>query len=161
MTDDRPRPKYGEYAPVVATPAVAPPVAEVLESPAPSPRRAWDIVLTTFLLLVGVYDIVTGFGRFADLGGTLANAYSSQGFPAFTSMALATTLGLVINISRVVILAVTIALSLVRLARGRIAFWIPLAGAALGLIVVFACVLAIVMTDPALAQYVAEQAATP
>ena len=79
MTDDRPRPKYGEYAPL-GTPAAATPVvaAPTVVEPEVQPvrrRRTWDIALTTALLILGVLDVAGSFSRFGSLAATLRDAY--------------------------------------------------------------------------------------
>jgi hypothetical protein len=160
MTDDRPRPRYGEYAPIPTTP-VAPPAPVPAEAPAPVARRrvprTWDLVLTTTLLLIGVFDVVAGFSRFADLGGVLNEAYVAQGFPAFTSMELAASAGVVINVLRVVLIVAAIVGSLALISRGRTAFWVPLAAGAAAALVVIVALFVVIISDPALAEYVAQQ----
>jgi hypothetical protein len=93
--DDRPEPKYGQYAPVPSAPPAVEPVPVVETAPvaieppteaAVRPRRTWDVVLTTLLLLVGVYDVVTSYGTFANLGESLKTVYQQQGFGEFTSV---------------------------------------------------------------------------
>lgn len=163
MTDDRPEPRYGQYAPLPPTPE-SPPTGPEPAAALPAvqaPRRTWDVVLTTLLLLLGVIDVVSGFPQFAGLAATLGTVYASQGFGTFTSDGLAATMGIAINVARVVVLAAAIVVSLLRIRANRIAFWVPLAGAALAALVVIVCVLAVILQDPALAEYVAKQSATP
>lgn len=178
MSDPRPLPKYGEYAPVPPVdPGVVPPVPPidlavaplVTDQPAAAPgtggtpgtRRTWDVVLTAVLLLFGVWDVVTGYPRFAELDVALRSAYEDQGIGAFTADTLATTMGLVINIGRVVLLVVAIVVSLRLIARRRLSFWAPLgAGVIAGLFVVV-CILVVVLRDPALADYAMQQVGTP
>lgn len=177
VTDDRPRPHYGEYAPLppagspaapvaavppVSTP-VAPPAPGSVGSPsstavvAPQPRRVRDVILTTTLLLCGVVDVVSGFAQYGDLAGTLRATYVSQNYPAFTADALANTMGLAINVARVTLLVAAIIASLLLIRVNRRAFWVPLAAAVVGAIVVTVCVLVVILTDPALGQYLATQ----
>jgi len=155
MTDERPRPRYGEYAPV--SPAVRPvpaptPVVEAVV--APKPRSSWDVFLTTMLLLLGVIDVVTGFSQFSNLADTLRTTYASQGLPAFTADALANRMGVAINIARVAVLVAAVIFSLLLIRSNRRSFWVPLAAAAAGAIVVIVCVLVVIINDPALAQYI-------
>lgn len=160
MSDPRPRPKYGEYADVPpAAPVILEPVPAV-EAPVRS-RRTWDVVLTAVLLLFGVWDVVTGYPRFAELDVALRSAYQDQGIGVFTADSLAMTMGLAINIGRVVLLVVGIVVSLRLIARRRLSFWAPLgAGVIAGLLVVV-CILVVVLGDPALAEYAMQQAGTP
>lgn len=160
MSDPRPRPRYGEYADV-------PPVTPAVVAPVPAAqvpvrnRRTWDVVLTALLLLFGVWDVVSGYPRFAELDVALRSAYQDQGIGVFTADSLATTMGLAINIGRVVLLVVGIVVSLRLIARRRLSFWAPLgAGVIAGLFVVV-CILVVVLADPALAEYAMQQAGTP
>jgi hypothetical protein len=165
MTDNRPEPKYGQYAPIPpvlpgAVPAVvaaAPeqPTVRVVQS-----RRTWDTAMTTLFLVLGVADVVTGFSTFANLADGLRAAYAAQGYPAFTSETLATTMGLALNIARVTILGFTILAALLRIRAGKIAIWVPVAGAVLAGIVVIVGLLVVIMQDPALAEYV-QRTTTP
>lgn len=175
MTDPRPRPKYGEYAPISSTPLVPPAPAPALTpaaEPTPEftaaptaanraavpPRRTADLALTTFLLLYGVFSVVTSIGQFADLASVLTSLYVTQGLPAFTSGELANNTGIAINIIHIVLLVVTIVVALVLLRAHRRAFWVPLAGGALGIIVTIAGIASVMLSDPAFAHYVATQA---
>lgn len=155
--DPRPQPRYGQYAPLppagyvppAATPEpIAPPV------PVVRPRRTWDIVLTSSLLLVGVYDVVAGFGQYLDLGPALVAAFEQQGFGEFTSFALAAQVGVVLTVIRVVILSIVIVVSLSFISRGRRAFWVPLLGGVLAAVALMVCIFVIVMGDPAFVAYV-------
>jgi hypothetical protein len=122
--------------------------------------RTWDGVLTTLLLFVGVIDVVTGWRTFAGLADGLKAAYAAQGYPPFTSEALATTMGLALNIARGAVLALTILVSLLRIRAGRIAVWVPIAGAGLAGILAIIGLIVVIMQDPALAQYV-QRTTTP
>ena len=190
MTDDRPRPKYGEYAPIGSVPptaATAPPIAETAHAapaapaattdpvaatapikPAvsapdarPAKRRTWDVALTTALILVGVFDVVGSFSRFGALAATLRELYVQQGLGTFTSDGLANDMGLALNVTRVVMLVAAIGFGLWRLGHQKIAFWVPLAAGALAFLVVVVCLLVVVVTDPALAEYAMRQSTTP
>jgi hypothetical protein len=163
MTDERPRPKYGEYADVPPAPAPAPatiPTEAVEPEPTVTrPRRTWDLVLSTALLLWGVFDVVTGFPAYARLGTTVATAAEQQGFGGFASVDLADEVGSWLNIVRVVILVVAILGTLWRLARGRLAFWVPLSAGGLAVAVVVVSVFVILVGDPGFAAFVAGQTA--
>ncbi len=171
MSDPRPRPKYGEYAPIGSvSPAtatehvvIAAPGETASASPdaPPARRRTWDVVLTTALMLAGVLDVVGSFSRFANLAATLREAYTLQGLGTFTSDALANDMGLAMNVTRVVLLVSAIGFGLSRLGRNKIAFWVPLAAGVVAFIVVLVCLLVVVITDPALAAYAIQQSTTP
>lgn len=147
MTDPRPEPKYGQYAPI--PPAVEQPEPTVAAAP-PAPNRTRDIVITTVLLLIGVYDVVTGFAGFASLGAALTQAYELQGIPGFASAVFADQMGVVINVVKTVLLVLTIVVSLLLVGRHRRAFWVPLAGGLVAALVVVVCILVVLLGDPAL-----------
>ena len=72
MTDDRPRPQYGEYAPpgwvspvAAPEPVIAAPPPSGTPSAAPT-RRTWDVAVTLALLGFGLYSVVSGFVAFTD-----------------------------------------------------------------------------------------------
>lgn len=176
MTDDRPRPRYGEYAPLPPAgqlpPPVGPPLANSsspsqppvepasLEQPQPAgprARRTTDIVLTTFLLLVGVYDVVVSSDGFANLGATLAAAFEQQGISGFASQGYADSLGATANVIRIGLLVIAIVCSLLLISQRRLAFWVPLAAGVLAGVTVVVCVLLVVIADPGFAAYVSQQ----
>lgn len=159
MTDERPRPKYGEYADIPPTPmpTIEPVDAVVHTAPPERPRRTWDVVLSTLLLLWGVFDVVTGFSAFANLGATVAATAEQQGIDGFASVGLADEVGSWLNVVRLVILAIAIPGTLLLLGRRRRAFWLPLSAGALAVLVVMACVFVILIGDPGFAAYVAGQ----
>lgn len=157
MTDPRPRPQYGEYADVPPPPPPAPVVAEPARRE--RPRRLWDVALTAFLLLWGVWDVATGFREFGSLSRLLGQVYDAQGIDGFASAAFADEVGSVLNVVRAVLLVITIAVSLLLIARHRLAFWAPLAGAAVAGVAVTVGVAVIMLNDPGFLAYV--QSAAP
>lgn len=159
MTDERPQPRYGQYAPIPPTaPGLQPGPQPGLQSGVtPSPRRTGDIAATTLLLLLGVVDVVTGFRQFDDLADALRAAYAAQDFPAFTADALAEQMGLAMNIARIAVLVAAIVVSLLLIRAHRRAFWVPLVGAGVAGLVVVICVSIVIVDDPALASYLATQ----
>jgi hypothetical protein len=162
VTDDRPEPRYGQYAPVPpgaetppAPPANEPPIPmpPPLAARADAPRRTWDVVLTTLLLLFGVYDVVTGFDTYADLSAPLRAVFEQQGIGDFTSDALAAQLGVWLNVLRVALLAVAIVVALVRISRNRVAFWAPLGAGVLAVLATLVAAVVLVVNDPAFTAY--------
>lgn len=159
MTDPRPRPQYGEYAPIPpATPApeveaVTPdPVPPAEQTPAEQPpvkKFSRDLIITSALLVIGVWDVVTGFSQYSDLPALLQQAYDQLGVGEFTSTDLALSMGALINGGRVVILVLTIVLSLWRISKGKLSFWIPLVGAVVAGIFVGVCSVIVMTSDPA------------
>lgn len=157
MTDDRPRPKYGEYAPLPPAAPEAPvaPVEEVAPEPAPqAPLRTGDIIATTLLLLIGVTDVVGSFPLFASLSGQLTAVYAQLGVGGTSASPLAEPLGLAINIVRVAVLVAAIIVSLLLIQRRRRAFWVPVAGYVLAGILAGILVVVIMLNDPAYIDWV-------
>jgi hypothetical protein len=157
--DPRPRPRYGEYAdpstlppPVVSTPA-APAAAPVAAAPTERPRRTWDVVITTALLALAVYDVVGGFSTFANLAPAIQAMFDQTGVGEFTATAVAQQWGFIANAGRIAILVIVILVSLLLIARRRIAFWVPLVGGALAVIVAVICIAVIIVSDPAYLAY--------
>lgn len=154
--DPRPQPRYGQYTdvpPVAPAPVPEPPVEPPPSAAVPPRRRTVDIALTTGLLILGVLDVVTRWGEYADLAATLRELYRLQGLGEFTSVGFADQVGGIINITRVVVLVATIVVSLVFVQRGARAFWAPLAGAALAFLITIALLIVVMTNDPALAEY--------
>lgn len=166
-----PAPRWGEYGPVPeqppTPPVVAQPEASVESSrsagsasahPAATPR-AWDRVLTAVLLGIGTLNVLTGIPTMLALPRVLDDQYRTQGFGTYTSDALASTIGVVINVVGVLILIAAILLSLRRLRSGRLAFWIPLVAGATLFVVTGVLVVAAMLGDPALPAYL--ESSTP
>lgn len=164
MTDDRPRPQYGEYAPI-GVPAPAPldqaTVKPTQPEVSPVARRTWDIALTMVLLTIGVADVVGSFPTFGNLAPVLSRAYEQQAIGTFTFDGLANDMGVAMNVVRVVLLGIAIGLGLFRIVHRKIAFWVPLAAGTLAFITVCGLLLVVVLTDPALAEYAVQRSNTP
>lgn len=199
MTDPRPRPKYGEYAPLPpaapghvgdaggadsgtgshdlstgsTSPSYPAPSAPAQQSGAPlgSPqpafantasdavvperkRRMWDVFLTATLLLLGVADIINSFPTVANLGPILREGLAAQGAGPFTSDDIAAEAGSTANIIRVAVLILTIVFALIQIQRRRLAFWIPVVGAATAGVVLVVAMLVAVLNDPGFMAYV-------
>jgi hypothetical protein len=176
MTDPRPRPKYGEYAPPTSTepsstmPAPVTPqtglTPQLGVTPQPfantagdaadpgRPRRMWDVLLTATLLLFGVVDVINTFGTIGNLGPVLREGLAAQGVEAFSSDAIAAEAGGAANIVRVVVLVLTVVFALIQIQRRRLAFWIPIVGAAIAGIALMVAIFVAVMSDPGFIAYV-------
>jgi hypothetical protein len=149
--DPRPEPKYGQYAPVApveAAPETAWPPPEP-PPPAPAPNRTRDVVVTTVLLLLGVFDVVSSFSTFAQLASALTQVYAQFGIDGAASASVVAPFGLAINIVRISVLAVTVVVSLLLIARHRRAFWVPVAGWVLAGLVTSILVAVAMLNEPA------------
>ncbi|MCU1556819.1 MAG: hypothetical protein JWN09_814 [Microbacteriaceae bacterium] len=166
MTDPRPRPQYGEYATPQdqakamgaaiptrgqVTPQSPPPLA--VPSRAKGAPRRWDLVLTLALLAYGPVNVVTGFFQFANLATVLNQVYTSMGIGTFPPSSLATSLGVVINVSNAVLYVITAFVTARLLRSGRLAFYVPIAGAAAAWIVSGVCIGILMFGDPTFTGY--------
>ena len=180
----RPRPQYGEYAtpeqqaaaagipyrphahaapPHGQVPAaVPPPPAHDTRVGAPGPTsvqassRRWDFVLSSLLLGYGLFSVIIGSAQYTDLAGLInTQLYSPQKIGTFVASPLSERLGVVLVVSQIVLYVLTAAFTIARLRAGRIAFWIPVCGALLFGIVVFACLASLVLGDPAYQAWIA------
>lgn len=143
MTDPRPRPQYGEYATPdevaalrgPATPPSGPPPGPPAAKPVTGGRR-FDRPVTIALLFFGVFNLIQSAPVFLDFGPTLKRAAGTVQYGGYDLGALefgdsARIGGYVLLGASIVLLLIAAALSYVALARGRIAFWIPLLAGAL------------------------------
>jgi hypothetical protein len=151
MTDQRPQPKYGEYG-EVANPA--PPAQMSWPPPQPAKRRTWDLVLTVGLLVIGVYNVTRTIAGMASLGSTIATVYDQQGIGTFTSYELASQIAVTLDVASIILLVVAIIVSIARLRRNRIAFWVPLTAGVVNALVAVVGVLVVMLSDPAFSAYV-------
>ncbi|MFE7844439.1 DUF6264 family protein [Microbacterium sp. NPDC057407] len=167
----RPRPQYGEYAtpeeqrariaqPDVAlvyepAPAADPPAGPALAAPrgravAPTARmRPVDRIVTFALLAYGLVNVIATFPALVDfeayteamlayLGADAALSDPAPGRPWGIAAALVLAVGWVI----------TAVLSWVSLRRGRLTWWIPLAGGVIFTLISASLVLVPIMGDP-------------
>ncbi|TBN57389.1 hypothetical protein EYE40_08245 [Glaciihabitans arcticus] len=168
MTEERPRPQYGEYAsPEDQAQAMGTPLEPVLPPPVAGERiestvapdsvipkpRPWDRIVTTALIAIGTFAVLTYFPTFATMGETFSQAFTIAGYGDFESESLANSVGAVLNVVMSVFFIGSVVLAIRALRAGRRAFWIPLsAGIVFVLIVIIATV--VVMTgDPAFQAY--------
>ena len=161
--DPRPRPKYGEYGPVAPAPTPTPAAEQQWAPPAAAtevvrPNRTRDVVITTVLLLLGVFDVVSSFATFANFAPELTKVYAQFGIEGSASAALAAPYGAAINIVRISLLAITTLVSLLLIARRRRAFWVPLAGWALAGIGTSILIAIVMLNDPAYTAWLTQQA---
>ncbi len=168
MTDrptSGPAPGYGEYGPLPeplpVPPAAAEPEPERVPIGGESVRRgrpAWDRVVTIALLVLGVFNVLTGIPQMLRLAETLDETYAAQGFGDYTAVGLASGIGIAVNVVNVLLLVVAVAVSVRRLRAGRLAFWVPLVAGVISTVVTIVLIGAAMLGDPALASYLQEQA---
>jgi hypothetical protein len=177
MSDQRPRPQYGEYASteerlaaggapledapprpetrIEPTAVKAPPRDPAISGPLVFP---WDRALTSGLLAFGGISIITSAPNLLDFASTMREVYTTAGtYGEYTSDTLANGIGVAVLAAQAVVFAITLMLSIRRLRTGRRAFFVPLIGAVAAGIITFVLVVAAMVGDPALATYINSQ----
>ncbi|WP_091034254.1 DUF6264 family protein [Microbacterium oxydans] len=171
MTDQRPQ--YGE----LATPeeqrraAGLPPLDEVVVAPpappsegptAPSPSATApaarphpvDRFVTIALLAYGLVNIIITGLSYLDLPTVMNETMKILGIEGeFTNFAQGRIWGTIAAIVLAVGWSITAALSIRRLRRRRLSWWVPIAGALATMIVVTICISVPMMNDPAFVAY--------
>lgn len=99
--------------------------------------RTWDAVLTVVLLAIGVGAVLISMPQFADLYDLLNTASAQVGGGQYTSRELAENVGLGLNLGLIAILVLTVVASVRALRAGRLAFYLPILGGVLGVILMF------------------------
>lgn len=159
MTDERPRPQYGEYAPpgwVSPVPVEVPEAVAAPSAPAAAAvpaRPTWDVALTVGLLALGLYSVVSGFVAFADAPALFRQVFDTLGIGDFTSNEAANSAGPVIMAVQAVIWIAAAALAVRALRRGTLAFIWPVAGGVLANVIVGIIVGVVIAGDPAYLEY--------
>ncbi|HEY4267344.1 MAG TPA: DUF6264 family protein [Galbitalea sp.] len=148
MSDERPRPEYGEYATpeeqaraagqtYVPPPPFAPPQAWRSDADEESTQpdvpifnrgRFIDRVVTNGLLLIGVFSFIQSFEGDLSFGSLLKATATSFGVTDYEPSAGIDVVGRWILVINVVLLVASIAVSVVIARRGHLTFYIPLVG---------------------------------
>ncbi|QTX04184.1 DUF6264 family protein [Agromyces archimandritae] len=179
--DPRPKPRYGEYAPEGWTwqPPQGEPAAEPeppasnaattsgadagkAAAPASAPeakRPASDRFLTIMLLVLGAFGAWSMAAGLQDLPRQLVLAYRQQDIGEYTPGANVPTITFIGTVVLLALYAAVLGWSILRLRAGRLSFWIPLAGGAAAILVMFAIIFAIVIGDPTFLEYVRRMSA--
>lgn len=162
MTDERPRPQYGEYAPEGwVSPHYPPPNVEDVVTAAPAApvvaRRSWDVALTVALLVLGLYTVLSGYIGFSSLPQVFDQLFTQMGVGDFSSDAAANAVGIAANIVQTVLWLAGAVLGWRALRANRIAFWWPLGAGILANLIVVVMVGVVIAMDPAYAAYLAQQ----
>lgn len=173
------RPQYGEYAtpeeqraraglppigadaaasaPVIAPPTAPAVPADVAASAEPvgarTPAGPLNRLMTIMLLALGLINVLTSIPGFVDLASTLNLSLQMLGIEGeFSNFAAARTWGVVSVLVMLVGYLATAWFSFRLLKRGRAAWWVPLVGAVVTMLVVSICVSVPMIGDPAFTQ---------
>ena len=166
------RPQYGEFAtpeeqaaasgvPVVPAP-LAPPVpgTAVRAAPphdAPRQRPRWDSILTTVLLALGAYSVITSFIDTSAIGEAFATTFQQFEFGEFSSFDAANRMALVVAFVQLGAYVITVALSLRTARQNRVTFFIPLLAGVITTVVCALLLMSVVVNDPAYLTWVESQ----
>lgn len=167
MTEQRPRPQYGEYAtpqvqaqamglpaaPAHAVPSVPPPVPDARPTDTGHRRQQTNLIVTVTLLALGLVNVGMSVGSYGNLGATIQTVYDTLGYGTYTSGALAASLGIVAIVVSVVVWLVTAAVSALLLRKHRVSWWVPLVGATLVFVAIAIIMAVAVVSDPAFMTY--------
>ncbi|TFB65261.1 DUF6264 family protein [Cryobacterium sp. Hz9] len=184
--DPRPRPQYGELAPegwtwrppqeedrvesapapIVGAGAGTPSRAEQSIAPV-APQRphqpvrrivpGWDRPLTIGLLAFGLLGTLYGAFSLGALPDAMQLIYTQQGLGTYTPAA---GLGPLTSVGAIALVFVWLAASAVSvrlLLRRRRAFYIPIIGGAVSIVALFAFILAAMLSDPTLIEFLSRQ----
>lgn len=125
--------------------------------PASAPRRSVDRFATIALLAYGLVNVVMTGISYLDLPTVLNEVMKILGIDGeFTDYAAGKLWGTTAAIVLGVGWTLTALLSVRRLRRGRLSWWVPLVGAVVTSIVAAICVMIAMLGDPAFAAYIAK-----
>ena len=130
--------------------------ADVAVRPATRRRpRRWDLILTALLLGYASVNVIGQLMARDMLSTIVTQFFVAQGIGVYTPTALTTTLGNSLNIVTLTLFAVTVLVTTWMLRRGRVAFWVPIAGGVAATIVALVFVVILLQSDPAFTAYLA------
>lgn len=184
MTDQRPQ--YGEYAtpeeqrrlaglppldavaeepdataalPAGSASSAAPVAVDTAPAAAANPRR-WDRIITIALLAYGMVSVfITGMA-YLDLPSLMNDTMKILGVDGeFTNFAQGKLWGTIAAAILVAGWVLTAWISLKRLRTGKLTWWVPLAGAAVTMVIVSICLSVPMMNDPAFIAYLGSSGA--
>jgi hypothetical protein len=113
-----------------------------------------DIGFTAALLGIGLFWVLVSIPGMANLPQTIQQTYAMEGYTGhYGPVALASAIGLAVNISQLVLWGVTCALSVLAIRKRRRAFYIPLVGGVISGLVVMVLTIVAMFNDPGLLQY--------
>lgn len=168
--DPRPRPQYGEYAtpeeqrarikqpdaslvyepaPVVEQAPAVVPSAPVADAAAPRSRPV-DRIVTFALLAYGLVNVISSFAAFTDFAAYTETMLSVLGVDAeLADPAAGRPWGVAAALVLAIGWVITAVVSWINLRRGRLSWWIPVAGGLLFTFVSASLMLVPIMNDPA------------
>ena len=122
---------------------------------APRRRRRWDLILTAVLLGYASVNVIGQLMARDMLRTIVTQFFVAQGIGVYTPTALTTTLGNSLNVVTLALFVLTVLATTWMLRRGRVAFWVPIAGGVAATIVALVFVVILLQSDPAFTAYLA------
>lgn len=185
MTDQRPQygelatpeeqrraaglPPLGDIAPqeAASTPPAAPPAgvaqsaaSQPMSSPEPVRAHRVDRIVTIGLLAYGLVNVVVTGLSYLDLPRVMTETMKILGIEGeFTNFAQGRLWGMIAAVLLFVGWALTAMLSIRRLRRGKVTWWLPLVGAVVTIGIVSACIAVPMFNDPAFVAYLEQMSA--
>ena len=174
--DERPRPKFGELAPEGwvwhppkdadrldtghpapdagpsghPTPARSPEQELLAQAAGERPVPSWNQPVTILLLIAGIVGMFLSIGTIAAAPASMQQLYANDGLGTYVPAASVSMIMLAGEIAMVGIWVVAAVLSIFRLTRRKLAFYIPIIGGVVAFIALFVCLTAIIASDPTL-----------
>jgi hypothetical protein len=141
MTEDRPRPEYGEYATpeqqaaamgrkyVAPEPEPTAPAAVLPQVVLARPPGYANRFFTVFLLGLGAITLIERIPAYFSYASSFKGEVTAMGYPSVTVPSSLDAAGIPTLVANIALFAATILISTWALRRGRISFYIPIAGA--------------------------------
>jgi hypothetical protein len=167
--DERPRPRYGEYAPegwswqpqseprtdaAASAPPPPPPPAPPAVAVAAARTNTVDRMVTIALLVLGAFGAWNSATSLQQLPAAIQTVYSQQGIGTYSPQEWLPTLALVGTVSMLALYAGVLGWSIARLRAGKIAFWVPVVGGVVALVSMIVLTGIVFFTDPTFLGYV-------
>lgn len=148
-----PQQPYGQpYAPGASAPG---PVygQPGFAAPQVKRRRVWDIVLTSILLVLGLFGVIIAVSFAASISnpGVLDQVFRQQGLDGFNGE-IGAAPGIIIG-SHLVLFVVAACLSILLLVKRKVAFYVPLIAGVVAAVVFWVVVFGVFLSDPGFMDY--------
>jgi hypothetical protein len=114
------------------------------------PVPPWNQPVTILLLIAGILGMFLSIGTIAAAPASMQQLYASNGLGTYVPASSVSLIMLVGEIAMVGIWVFSALVSIVRLTRHKLAFFIPIVGGVLAFIALFVCLTAIIASDPTL-----------
>lgn len=133
-----------------ATPGATPGGPVGAPAAAQRPRRLWDSVLTAILLGMGIVSVTSSIPQYANFPATLNDVLGQMGYGEYSATALATSIGIGLNVTQLVLYVASAIIALLMIRKGRLGFFYPLIAAVLFAVVMIVLLIVAFTGDPTL-----------